>query len=166
MSEVWKVIAENSNYEVSSKGDTRNIKRNILLKPKIDHKGYLRVDLWKNNKGTSRKIHRLVAIAFLDNPLNKPAINHIDGDKTNNNICNLEWVTNKENAKHAIQQGLILKGEDHPGSKLTKEDVICIMELKGKLSNSKISQKYNISNSLVSMLHRGKRWTYLTKGLK
>lgn len=67
-------------------------------------KGYLLVDLSTKKRGV--KVHRLVAMAFLPNPENKPQVNHIDGDKTNNNLNNLQWVTNGENQKHAFKLGL------------------------------------------------------------
>lgn len=86
-------------------GVDMNIKKG--LKPLVDSKGYLYIDL-RNNDGTRRcpKVHRLVALAFIENPENKPQINHIDGDKTNNAVSNLEWVTNQENRTHAIISGI------------------------------------------------------------
>lgn len=73
------------------------------LKGSLDNKGYSRVDLKPKR---SIKIHRLVAIAFLENPFNKPQVNHKDGKKTNNHYTNLEWVTNSENQLHANVLGL------------------------------------------------------------
>lgn len=86
-------------------------KPNKKLKPTITKKGYLRVDL----KGKGYSVHRLVAMAFIPNPLNKPQVNHIDGNKNNNNVKNLEWCTNSENQKHAVANGLhrSLSGDDH-----------------------------------------------------
>ena len=69
--------------------------------------GYLSVCLVKDKKKYFKSIHRLVAEAFIDNPENKPAVNHIDGNKENNNISNLEWVTFSENIKHAYVNNLI-----------------------------------------------------------
>lgn len=68
--------------------------------------GYPKVELHKNSKGKSHKVHALVATAFLPNTLKKPCVNHKDGNKTNNHVSNLEWVTFSENLIHAIQAGL------------------------------------------------------------
>lgn len=72
-----------------------------------NNKGYPLSNMSKGNKRYSRATHRLVAEAFIPNPENKPQVNHIDGDKENNNVDNLEWVTAKENTKHAIENGLM-----------------------------------------------------------
>lgn len=72
----------------------------------LDKKGYPYVRFYFNGVKSIKKAHRLVAIAFVENPKNKPDINHIDGDKTNNHFSNLEWVTNPENMKHARELGL------------------------------------------------------------
>ena len=73
-------------------------------------KGYLRVYLYKNGKRKHHKIHRLVAKAFIPNPNNKPQVNHIDGNKQNNSITNLEWVTDEENKLHRES----INGQDTP----------------------------------------------------
>lgn len=76
------------------------------LRPAKDKKGYLRVGLMIHGKLCTKKVHRLIAEAFIPNPQNKPCVNHIDGNKENNWVSNLEWVTYKENTKHAIDNGL------------------------------------------------------------
>ena len=104
--EKWlPVVGYEENYEVSDNGKVRNRKtKNEIVQTYIN--GYKRVNLWKENKYKSRRVHRLVAEAFIDNPLNKRTVNHIDGDKTNNNVDNLEWMTHSENNKHAYNSGL------------------------------------------------------------
>ena len=77
----------------------------LLASPHKDVE-YLQVSLWANNCGTSFYVHRLVAQAFLPNPLNLPEVNHIDGDRTNNTLSNLEWVDRQGNAQHAVRIGL------------------------------------------------------------
>lgn len=86
-----------------------------VLKPFRDSKGYLHVDLHNRDKRITRKVHRLVALAFIPNPENKPQVNHIDGDKTNNHVSNLEWVTGPENHQHKMKMGLnvSLSGDQH-----------------------------------------------------
>ena len=94
-------------YEIFEDGTVISYKKKqpIKLNPYPNTKGYLMVDL--STKKRAVKLHRLVAIAFLDNPENKPQVNHIDGNKKNNNASNLEWVTNSENQKHAYKHGLM-----------------------------------------------------------
>ena len=79
-----------------------NKKTGVFLVPETTEKGYLRVDLMRNGERKHMKVHRLVAETFIPNPHRKPQANHIDGNKQNNSISNLEWVTNDENRKHAI----------------------------------------------------------------
>ena len=106
-------------YEVSDDGQVRSITRTIVrsdgkkltikgrtMKLITNMCGYRRANLKVNNKSYMRSVHRAVAIAFIPNPENKPEVNHIDGDKTNNRVDNLEWVTEKENVAHCIANGL------------------------------------------------------------
>ena len=89
-----------------------------MLKPDISNCGYLRVRLYGKNECRRFSIHRLVAEAFIDNPENKPEVNHLDGNKTNNNVENLEWATSKENMRHSILLGKVMpKYGKHKGSK-------------------------------------------------
>ena len=94
--ENWKLIDENSKYEVNNEGQVRNVKTRRLLKQFLSHNGYLKVSLG----GKNRMIHRLVALAFLPNPNNYPFINHKDEDKKNNSVENLEWCTAKYNINY------------------------------------------------------------------
>mgnify|MGYP000622202944 CR=1 FL=1 len=98
-------------YEVSNTGQVKslNYKRTgqaHILAPKHNPSGYLQVVLYKENIKKYVYIHRIVAAAFIPNPEEKAYVNHIDGDKTNNNINNLEWVTPRENNLHAYKTGL------------------------------------------------------------
>ena len=113
MKEQWKPIEGTGGvYEVSNTGKIRSIDFRMTGKPNVlrqqlDHKGYARVRVKK--KGfpyTTFKIHRIVAEAFVPNPDNKPQVNHINGDKTDNRAENLEWVTNQENVDHAMGNNL------------------------------------------------------------
>jgi hypothetical protein len=97
--ENWKKIDGFDNYEVSSFGNIRNCKTGRVLKA-YNRGGYYCVGLSKNSKLFSFDIHRLVAISFIENPENKPHVNHKDKNSLNNNIQNLEWMTNKENSIH------------------------------------------------------------------
>ena len=99
--EIYKDITGYPNYQITSWGRVFNKTKGTYMRPEIHDKGYLRVDLWNNGHRKHVKVHRLVAEAFIDNPENKPQINHIDGNNQNNSISNLEWVTNEENARKA-----------------------------------------------------------------
>lgn len=96
------------NYTISEDGIVVNVKTGRVIKIKVDAHGYKYFIPYCKGKGFSRKIHRLVALAFLPNPdpLSRPHINHIDGNKLNNHISNLEWVSAWENNRHAIDMGL------------------------------------------------------------
>lgn len=107
--ENWMPITGTKGFiEVSNYGRVRSTLRGKphILKAQPDKKGYLRVRVTIEREKKTYKIHREVAKAFVPNPHNFPQVNHKDGDKSNNNCSNLEWVTNKENAHHAIANGL------------------------------------------------------------
>ena len=91
------------NYEVSNLGKVRNIKSGRTLKPKLNRGGYLMYGLYENNKQKFLLLHRIIATAFIDNPEEKPQVNHIDENKTNNDLSNLEWCTARENAIHGTR---------------------------------------------------------------
>ena len=112
---MWKDIEGYEGlYQVSDKGEVRSLDRTerskgnsyrqrkgMLLKQRIDKYGYYKVNLYKDSKLKTFVVHRLVAVAFVDNPMDLPVVNHIDGDKTNNHFSNLEWCTVQENTHHA-----------------------------------------------------------------
>ena len=111
MEEIWRDIDEYENYQISSWGRVYSKERHKYLIPETTEKGYLRVDLNKGGVRKHYKVHRLVAGEFIPNPLGKPQVNHIDGNKKNNSVSNLEWVTNRENYDHARAMRLSKKGE-------------------------------------------------------
>lgn len=108
--EIWKDIKGYEGlYQVSNLGRVKNLKTNYLLKENTSFGLYKMVALCVRYKKRLFSIHRLVAQAFIPNPLNKKEVNHLDGNKYNNNVSNLEWATRKENAQHAIKMGLQTK---------------------------------------------------------
>jgi hypothetical protein len=87
-------------------GDILSLKNKKYLKSNLKQNGYVYIMLYKNDGGKTHRVHRLVAESYLENNDNKPQVNHIDGNKSNNNVNNLEWCTQSENQKHAISIGL------------------------------------------------------------
>ena len=101
LKEVWRNIKDYEGlYQVSSWGRIKRVTTGRILKTILGKDGYLQINLCKNGIQKRYKVHRLVAQAFIPNPQNKPQVNHIDEDKENNYVENLEWVTNQENMLH------------------------------------------------------------------
>lgn len=106
MQEIWKDIINFPNYQISNLGNVYS-EKNYKIRKSFVTNGYLTIYLFKNGKRYRKKIHRLVAEAFIPNPNNLPIINHIDGNKLNNIVSNLEWCTSKQNTIHAYKTGLM-----------------------------------------------------------
>ena len=114
--EIWKDVTCNENYVVSNTGKIRR-KGSDNDHSTYEKKGYLLVDLYKDGERSKKRVNRLVAEAFIPNPDNKPEVNHKDGNKSNNNVDNLEWATKKENCRHAWDNGLVKPSRSMLGKK-------------------------------------------------
>jgi hypothetical protein len=147
-------------YKINDVGNIYSVRTKKILKPRKSS-GYLIVCLSVNNKKNQQLVHRLVAQTFIDNPDNKKTVNHIDGNKMNNSVSNLEWSTQSENSKHAFKNGLN-KGYDKTGHKnpnvrLTKEIIENVQLLISKGIKTKvIASLNNISRSTVQRIKYGK----------
>ena len=102
-----------NNYDITKEGVVINLKTNRKYKGRIKNDGYLAFQTIRNNKYYCWSIHRLLAIKYIPNPNNYPVINHIDGNKLNNSIDNLEWCTHSHNTKEAVRLGLIDNSNNH-----------------------------------------------------
>ena len=115
MKEIWKDIKDYEGlYQVSNLGRVKRITTGRVLKSGKSNGGYPYVVLSKNNIRSNKTIHRLVAEAFISNHENKPEVNHIDEDKTNNMVSNLEWMTAKENNNHGTRNERSSKTQSIP----------------------------------------------------
>lgn len=154
----WKFIeGTNREYQVSSTGLVKTTKTGRILRACVDQRGYLRVALFKTNREKRYKVHRLVAEAFIPNPQGLPQVNHKDGNKANNCVSNLEWVTNEQNMKHAKENGL-RKGHEQ-FCKETSKRVIAINIETGeqRIFDSILSARKNIGTQHVQEVLAGKR---------
>ena len=173
MQEIWKTIEEFPNYEVSNLGNVRSIahkdrwgrmKGGQLLKPQFDgRKCYLHVGLFKDGKVTIRNVHRLVAITFIDNPHGYPEINHIDEDKTNNAVNNLEWCTHKYNSNYGAKINST-KGANNPMHKINEDAARFIIAHHkangGTMRNKDLAEMFGLSATATSSIVHGRRWNY------
>ena len=175
--EIWKDVQEFKGIlQVSNKGRVRTLDRvckaknggtqiskGMLRKATKDKQGYLKVVLTVNGSIYARRVHRLVATEFISNPMNKPEVNHIDGVKDNNEVNNLEWVTAKENVRHAHANNLIkpfkrrkLKGHDNPSSRFTESQIeeVKRMRFNGSVYRE-IAEKFDVSIPTIRNICKG-----------
>lgn len=166
--EIWKNIADYEGlYQVSNLGRVRRLKGKRctssfrVLRPANCH-GYLSVALCKNGKPISFFVHRLVADAFLGNVAGKE-INHIDANRRNNTLPNLEIVNRQENIAHSVKTGLVLKGEQLPQSKLTSDQVRLIREkyIPHKYGFIKLSKEFGVSDWTIRDILQRKIWAHI-----
>lgn len=180
--EVWKPIEGfEGMYEVSNKGRVKSLFRHTsyknqfgtitilpikekLLKCNPCNVDYPRVRLLKDGVTTEIHVHRLVAKAFLDNPDNHNYVNHLDNNKLNNNVENLEWCSQSRNCHHAFDIGANHHGIKHWLSKLSEKQV---REIRYRLKTENISQRklakeYNVSSTTIRMIAIGKTWRRLS----
>ena len=135
-------------YEITREGQVYNKKWNRYVKLQKHRKGYVCVNIC----GGSKLVHRLVAEKYIPNPENKPQVNHKDGDKTNNCVENLEWVSNQENRNHAVKNGLHVHGECSY-AKLSSNDVYFIMQ-HTEYNSKQLAKMFNVSSSHVREIRR------------
>lgn len=161
--EIWKPIKGFKNYQISNFGRIKSLKFNrIIGVDKKDTNDYISVSL-KNDKGkiVSTTVHKLMAEVFLP----KIQVNHIDGNKSNNRLDNLEWSNGSLNTKHAYKIGLVKfrRGKDARNI-VTDEDTVRLIKLdrKNGLGITALTKKYNLSQGLISGIIYNINWKHIT----
>ena len=150
-------------YYVSETGDVlRNGKK---LKTSLTTNGYENLTIRINGKVKNHLIHRLVAILFIENPNDLPQVNHIDGNKLNNCVDNLEWITSSNNHRHRIDVLGKGRGENNNSSKLTDIDILCIRKnyICGCVENGQraLAKRFNVKQSTINYIIHNKGWKHL-----
>lgn len=159
-----QIIPEYPNYQIYKNGVVMNHTTGKIISTYISTTGYRFTRLWKNNFTQTFPIHRLLAKAYIPNPENKREVNHIDGNKFNNSLDNLEWATPSENMKNAMKRGVVKcaykKGFNHVGCKLKMEDIIYIRE-KRKNKEMKLKElavMFNVTPDHICRVARHKHF--------
>ena len=177
MKEEWRPIhGFLGYYEVSNLGRVKSVDRYVpnpkggkalrkgkILEGTIDNYGYRRYTLRKGiEKKTHKRGHKLVADAFIPNPKDLTIINHLDGDKQNNHISNLEWCTHRQNSQHAESMGLVnhVKGSKHHKATTTEDDVRKMRRLyaKGNHTQKQIAEIFSINPNTIKHILAGRTW--------
>lgn len=148
---MWKNIKDFPLYEISTEGEIRNKITGYIKSPSVGKRGYPVVSLQKDGKQYIRTVHILLARTFIPNPLNKPEVNHINGDKTDFSLVNLEWVTSKENSQHAVKTGLLPITNEKEVIQYTED----MVEISRYISASEASRKTGIARGNICGVARG-----------
>ena len=171
--EEWRDIEGfNGFYQVSNLGRVKSMggwrgtakRRERILKIHLTKDGYCKVRLTHKDKDMTKRVHQLVAMAFIPNPMNKETVNHIDGDKLNNVVTNLEWCTRSEQLYHAYRMNLRKpqRGSKNVQAKLTDEQVKEIRNLyvpqSREFGTVALGKKYNVSARVIGLIVHNKSY--------
>lgn len=176
--EEWRpVVGFEGLYEVSSHGRVRSLERRVphkrngsqlvrgrILKLQPNNGGYLAVQMWRDNQIHRRLVHTVVAGAFMGSAPEGYEVNHEDGDKVNNRLSNLKYVTHSENNLHAYANGLNPRsGERHRWSKLTADQVLEIRRLNAKegLGCRRLARRFGVSKGTITLILNRTNWKHL-----
>lgn len=153
-----EVFSYGREYVTGEYNITIKMEEHRMAAPK-NQGGYLHLNLSKKGKRYDKKVHALVAMAYIPNPFKKRTVNHKDGNKLNNYVGNLEWNTHSENLTHAYKNNLrkACCGINHPKAKLNNDQVLEIKS--SKLSWLKLSKIYNISKPVIGRIKQGKGYS-------
>jgi len=176
MKEIWKSIPRyKNNYSVSTLGRVRSDKNyrkctwiGKILNPNVGKAGYFKLSLYKNDKIKDCNIHSLVALAFIGKRPKNKQVNHKDGNKLNNKLHNLEYVTASQNSIHAFKNGLFgpCCGEDHVDSLLTEKQVLWIRgnykrQSRGNLNQIGLARKFGVHIVTINAIINKRTWRHI-----
>ena len=171
--EIWKDY--NEQYEVSSQGRVRSkskevrstyggvyLKEGRVLKQNDNGHGYLQVQLCHCGVNKTERVHRLVALTFIENPEKLPKVNHKDGNKHNNAVSNLEWCTQADNVKHAAGLGLMTRGSTAVNAVLNEDSVKDIKQLiAAGASNRELADLFGVHPGTINCIRTGRNWAHV-----
>lgn len=157
------VMGLESKYLISPDGKIFSITRNRYIKSFTNRFGYEMVYLYPQN-GEKRKaifLHKLLAINFISNPKNLPVVDHIDGDKSNNSLENLEWVTSRENQLRAINIGLkrVFRGTEQGNAKLDEKQILYIRSSNKKQRD--LAKELGVAQSTIWAAKNRRTWVHV-----
>lgn len=173
MKEIWKDIEGYEGfYQISNLGRVKSLggwcgtakRKEKIRSTNLTHDGYVKVRLIHQDKDKTVRVHRLVAKAFIENPKNKDTVNHIDGNKQNNMVSNLEWVNRTEQMTHAYRLGLKTSriGSHNSNAKLGDEQVREIRKLyipySKEFGTVALAEKYNVTNRVIGLIVKNKAY--------
>ena len=158
-------VADFPGYFVSRDGEVYSERRGALkkLRPGKHRSGYLCVNLCRDGEKVTRQVHRLVALAFVPNPDNKPLVCHRDGDPANNRAGNLYFGTQQENMSDMVRHGRSTRGERCPRAVLRADQVIAIREAYGAGGHTlkALAAKYGVNFTTIHGIVRNKTWQHI-----
>lgn len=157
---------EPTRYLVNENGQIYSEIRKRFLKPYLNPNGYYLIDINHRGIAYTRQVHRLVALAFIPNPNRLETVNHKDGNKANNTVYNLEWMTRLDNVRHAWETGLVKPryGTDNPACVYTEEQIhqVCQMLEVGDISNKCIALTVGVNVSLIRDIKFRGKWKQIS----
>lgn len=169
--ERWRLVEEFPDFEISDHGNLRHAITKKARKP-IYNRGYAMYwfytpnsSLPLNKRYTTRWAHRLLALAFIPNPLNKPQVNHIDTNRSNNHYSNLEWCTASENVRHSVEVGFRRPEYRKPSPKrlLSDEQVKEILLLQSKMTMTSIAKKYGVGQRAIMDIANNRTYKHIPR---
>lgn len=157
MKEIWKELDDLPSYEISNMGRLRNKNTLRILKTRISKLGYEHITITYGGEKYFRAIHRLVAKAFLINPDNKPEVNHIDENKLNNSVSNLEWMTKSENINHGTRNERVAKAISKAMSIPIIATNLKTGECREFYGTRECARQLGLNHALITNVLKGKR---------
>lgn len=160
------INGENTKYMINTHGDIYSGISNKFLKPFKNPQGYMLIDIQHGGQTYTRQVHRLVALAFIPNPDHLETVNHKDGNKSNNDVSNLEWMTRLDNVRHAWRTGLAKPryGIDNPANVYSIDQIhmVCSLIELGGLTYDEIAERCGVNKTLVRDIKFRGKWKQIS----